>query len=331
MRKFTILLAMAALAMSAVAESGKLIINGFNKTLYSAKSLSADYTVLTIGGVPHNYSVQLAKPNLAHIDTPTQTIVADGTSIITYDKSQKTYYKNPETDGSVMGLLKGNELSIWQGFFNPNAMQGLPQIEDQGAKVKNGVTYKKVVATMDPSGKRVETFFFDSGNMPHQIEIKLNDDSTTLLTTDSLTVSPNIADPQKLAFKAPDGSRELTMDEANASKWYENLDEALSMAKASHKLVLLEFSATWCGPCQMLAQQVFSTDQFKAESKYFVFCHVDVDEQPGLSAQYKANAIPAIHFLNSDGGEVVAPTIGYGGPESFFGDMEKAKAARNRS
>ncbi len=64
--------------------------------------------------------------------------------------------------------------------------------------------------------------------------------------------------------------------------------------------VLLDFSATWCGPCQMLAPTI---QQVADESggRYKV-CTADVDQAPGLVQQFRIMSVPTLVLLR-DGQE----------------------------
>ncbi|MEG1448121.1 MAG: thioredoxin [Oscillospiraceae bacterium] len=56
--------------------------------------------------------------------------------------------------------------------------------------------------------------------------------------------------------------------------------------------VLVDFWATWCGPCKMLAPVLEQVDQ-EANGKYQV-CKVDIDENSALAEQFKVMSIPTI-------------------------------------
>src|SRR5215469_808692 len=118
MRKLTTLVGFVVLVPAIFAQSGKELVSNFAKQLSSAKSLTASYTSQLIGGVSNSYSVTLSKPNIARIDTPWQTIVADGANITTYQKADKSYYKVAETNEGLMGLLNDDSLSLWKSFFD---------------------------------------------------------------------------------------------------------------------------------------------------------------------------------------------------------------------
>lgn len=70
--------------------------------------------------------------------------------------------------------------------------------------------------------------------------------------------------------------------------------------------VLVDFWATWCGPCKMLAPTISQIAEEKAGS--LKVCKLDVDEVPELAAKYGISSIPTLKvFVN---GEVVNTSVG---------------------
>ncbi len=71
-----------------------------------------------------------------------------------------------------------------------------------------------------------------------------------------------------------------------------NFDETI----ASNKVVLVDFWATWCGPCKMLAPVL---DQVAAEVPNACIAKVDVDQNQELAQRYNVASIPTlIYFKN---------------------------------
>ena len=74
-----------------------------------------------------------------------------------------------------------------------------------------------------------------------------------------------------------------------------------SLVKASKgKLIVVDFTASWCGPCKMIAP---AYEELSSEYTESVFCKVDVDEVPDIAQRYEVMAMPTFLFLKN--GEVV--------------------------
>ena len=59
----------------------------------------------------------------------------------------------------------------------------------------------------------------------------------------------------------------------------------------SDKPVLLDFWASWCGPCRMQSPII---DQLAASYSNVVFGKVNVDEEPDLASEYVITSIPTL-------------------------------------
>lgn len=70
---------------------------------------------------------------------------------------------------------------------------------------------------------------------------------------------------------------------------------------------LVDFSAEWCGPCQMLGPVLDEIARDRADSLRLI--KVDVDEHPELAARYGVTSIPAVFLLRE--GKVAAQAVGY--------------------
>ena len=71
--------------------------------------------------------------------------------------------------------------------------------------------------------------------------------------------------------------------------------------------VLVDFWATWCGPCMMLGPVVAEIAEERKD--VIKVGKVNVDEEPELAAKFGIMSIPAVLLFKN--GEVVANSVGY--------------------
>ena len=84
-----------------------------------------------------------------------------------------------------------------------------------------------------------------------------------------------------------------------------NKDNFRNEVLNSEKPVLLDFWASWCGPCRMVSPIV---DEIAAERGDIKVGKVNVDEQPELAAQFGVMSIPTLVVIK--GGRVVNQMVG---------------------
>ena len=69
--------------------------------------------------------------------------------------------------------------------------------------------------------------------------------------------------------------------------------------------VLIDFFATWCAPCRMLAPSVHALAEETPGLKVY---QVDVDEEPALAARFRVMSIPTLVLLKD--GQPVKTSVG---------------------
>ena len=78
------------------------------------------------------------------------------------------------------------------------------------------------------------------------------------------------------------------------------------------KVSIFDFSATWCGPCRMMAP-VF--EEFAEKHTDYLFHKIDIDENEDLSREFKIMYVPT--FLVFKDGKELGRTSGYLPIEDF--------------
>ena len=82
----------------------------------------------------------------------------------------------------------------------------------------------------------------------------------------------------------------------------ENFDKAIGV---SDKIIVVDFFATWCGPCKMLGPVV---EQAAGEMSDVQFYKVDIDEEMELAQRYQIMSVPTLLFFKN--GEPVKKSVG---------------------
>lgn len=84
-------------------------------------------------------------------------------------------------------------------------------------------------------------------------------------------------------------------------------------------VVLVDFFATWCGPCKMLAPVL---DELSKEITDVKFIKVDVDQENELASQYGIMSIPTLYMLKD--GKVVNKAMGFQPKETLESFIKSA-------
>jgi len=122
-------------------------------------------------------------------------------------------------------------------------------------------------------------------------------------------------------------------NDADLVHWMD-IDQAVAASARSHRPILYEFSAEWCGPCHLLEREVFMDAGLAAKinGHYIAVKVIDRQREDGRNAgnvqqlmdRYSVNAFPTVVIAAQDG-SVRGRTVGYPGRDQFAAFLDGAR------
>lgn len=101
--------------------------------------------------------------------------------------------------------------------------------------------------------------------------------------------------------------------DSDAAKGETNEVATKAKGNVNSEYTVIDFNATWCGPCKQFAPTFEKIgDKYASQAQ---FLSVDVDENPQMAIQYNVQAIPTVVILKGD--KVVAQEVGLLSEEQF--------------
>jgi thiol:disulfide interchange protein len=137
-------------------------------------------------------------------------------------------------------------------------------------------------------------------------------------------VAAGCGQPQQSAQRPGATAAQETPTEGTGIAWSYDFEAALEQGRDSGKPLMVDMFATWCAPCKLLDENVFSRPDVAEASEDFVTVRVDGDKRRDLMSKLKVNAYPTVLFLMPDGSEI-GRSLGAVSHEVMLDEMAKAK------
>lgn len=101
-------------------------------------------------------------------------------------------------------------------------------------------------------------------------------------------------------------------------------DDAMKQAKDADKVLVVKFTAEWCGPCKMMDRTTWRDERIEKWVKdNAVAIQVDVDKDRNVAEQNNISAMPTMIAFRK--GEMVERTVGYRSADQLLPWLERAK------
>lgn len=95
-----------------------------------------------------------------------------------------------------------------------------------------------------------------------------------------------------------------------APVFHSSFQTAADAAAADQSLVLLVFSAEWCGPCKLLKSQTLSSAEFSRQESPLHVADVDIDANQKMASDFAVEAVPTLILLTPDG-KIISRQTGF--------------------
>jgi thioredoxin 1 len=134
---------------------------------------------------------------------------------------------------------------------------------------------------------------------------------------------PAITEAEAKALKDSSTANQRAPAPATTAAWegVKEVNDAVFAQKVLNNpgLTIVDFNATWCGPCKML-KPIFNKAAIDFAGKAS-FASIDTDENPTVSEQYKVQSIPLLLFFKD--GKVVSSIVGLVSAKEIYAAIAK--------
>ena len=99
--------------------------------------------------------------------------------------------------------------------------------------------------------------------------------------------------------------------------WLIDLEKAKSIAIETNRLIVIDFWASWCGPCNAMDQNLWQSPDMKDISKNFIGVKINTDNDHSTASTYGVIGIPKVVIVTASG-SVIWENVGFSGAEPYL-------------
>jgi len=136
----------------------------------------------------------------------------------------------------------------------------------------------------------------------------------TLIALVAAGCTPSAAGPEAAPTEPAAASGEIA--------WLKSLPEGQQAAQAQQKPIMVDFFATWCGPCRMMDEDTWPNAKVVAAAAKVVPVRLNVDANQDVASQYGITGIPTVVFLDASGKEL-GRHVGFASAEEILKVMNE--------
>lgn len=144
---------------------------------------------------------------------------------------------------------------------------------------------------------------------------------TPVLTTDELGSAREAVSPSAETAVRPSSSKDA--DVRGAIKWHRDLRQAIEVARAEGKLVVVDVYTDWCGWCRKMDKTVYADPAIVALSRQEVFVKINAEdgaEGQQFARKMRVRGYPTTIILDGQG-KVLSVAQGYIASSKDFGEF----------
>ncbi len=75
----------------------------------------------------------------------------------------------------------------------------------------------------------------------------------------------------------------------------------MQRARREQKPVMIDVYTTWCSPCKYLDSEIYTQQNVRAQSVYWISVKVDAEARPDIAQSYGVRGFPTLIFASPDG------------------------------